>query len=179
MSNTPNHDPSGCEILLRFVLHTLTPMFLDGHDNDPMAARSAAMRALMTYEVFSMGDLVLSYRMIAFKLAATRATLASLDSSLTPDQQRQHRLLATDFSGRARQIATFLDAYNPTFKARMEAHKHAVTAMPYPQPHPTNAPSAPPQPKPDGKPHPVKQPSSVPHRPPPHPLPVRTQQRAA
>jgi hypothetical protein len=131
----------------------------------------------MTYEVFSMGDLVLSYRMIAFKLAATRATLASLDSSLTPAQQSQHRLHAADFSGRARQIATFLDVHNTAFKARMEAHKRPVRqparAMPYPQPHPTNPPSAPPQPKPDGKPHPVQHPSSTPHQPPRHPQPVR------
>ena len=179
MSKIPDHDPSGCEILLRFVLHTLTPMFLDGHDNDPMAARSAAMQALMTYEVFSVGDLVLSFQIISLRLAATKASLASLDSSLTPYQQRRHRLHAAEFNGRARQIATFLDANNPAFKARLEAYKRSVTAMPYPQPHPATPPSAPSQPKPDGKPHPVVRPSPVPQRLPPHPQPAHNLPRAA
>lgn len=101
-------------------------MFLDS-DNDPVAARSDAMRAMMAYEVHGIDDFMLSFQLIAFKLAAAKASVAALNGRLTQAERAKFRAHAAEFSRRARQTATFLDADRTSLETRMDANTSPVT----------------------------------------------------
>ena len=96
-------------------------MFLDGYDNNPAAARSAAFQALYAYQAHSFDDLQLSFRIIAFSLAETRCRLAALDGKLTPAQRNQFLSHAASFKDTVQRHATFLGGNATALDTQMAA----------------------------------------------------------